>query len=260
MIFVFSGTGNSFDAAKRISGAGIGGGLVDMAPRVRYKRYSYDAAGEDVGFVFPVYFYGLPSIVKEFASNVTVKNPGRVFCVATCGEESGGAGEMLAECLGDRLKVDAFHDVVMPDNSVFMFDAPTKEQVDATMESAGREIDAIIASLKAGESGDLMRHKGDRDWREIYPQYDEYRVTEPFRATDKCIQCRICEELCPEQAIMFYHRTPVWDEEKCCLCMGCLQLCPKAAIEYGEGTESRGRYWNPVFYEKTLGLPFKYDE
>ena len=102
MIFVFSGTGNSYSVAQRISEA-TGVRMVDLATAVRYKRYGYDAAGEDVGFVFPVYYYGLPRMVAELAENIVVRNPGRVFAVATCGEESGGACEMLAEKLdGNR--------------------------------------------------------------------------------------------------------------------------------------------------------------
>lgn len=52
MIFVFSGTGNSYSVASRISEA-LGVRMVDLAAAVRYKRYGYDAGGEDVGFVFP---------------------------------------------------------------------------------------------------------------------------------------------------------------------------------------------------------------
>ena len=196
MIFVFSGTGNSYAAAKRISEA-IGTGMIDIAAAVRYKRYTYDAKREPVGFVFPTYYYGLPRMVLEFARNVTVLNPGRVFAVTTCGEESGGACEMLAEELGNRLRVDASYDVVMPDNSVFAFDPPTNEQAEETLRAADAEIDRIIGSIKAGESGDMCAHKGDKDWREIYALYDEQRVTEPFRITDACIECRICEDICP---------------------------------------------------------------
>ena len=52
----------------------------------------------------------------------------------------------------------------------------------------------------------MRRHKGDRDWRSVYPMYEDQRVTEPFRITEACIQCRICEEVCPEQVIKVYHR------------------------------------------------------
>ena len=97
------------------------------------------------------------------------------------------------------------------------------------------------------------------DWRELYKKYDEVRVTEPFTLTDRCIECKICAEICPERVIVFYHRRPVWDEEKCSLCMGCIQMCPKRAIEFGEATVNRGRYWNPAYYEKTLGIKLQYE-
>lgn len=257
MIFVFSGTGNSYSVAKRISDA-TGVKMVDTAAAVRYKRFGYDAAGEDVGFVFPVYYYGLPSMVATLAENLVVRNPGRVWCVATCGEESGGACEMLAEKLSGRLDVDACYDIVMPDNSIFAFEPPTPEQEAATLDAADAEVERIIASIQAKEDGDFCRHKGDRDWREIYPMYEEQRVTEPFVVTDKCIECRICEDICPEQIIKVYHRKPVWDEEKCSLCMGCLELCPKQAIEYGEETVGRRRFFNKAYYERSIGIPLKY--
>lgn len=257
MIFVFSGTGNSYSVAKRVSEE-LGTGMVDIAAAVRYKRWTYDGKNEAVGFVFPTYFYGLPSMVRELASNVQIRNPGRTFCIATCGEESGGACDQLSEMLGTRLKIDSCYDVVMPDNAVFFVDSPSKDEAERILASADEEVGEIIKSIKSDESGDLRKHKGDKDWRELYQHYDEDRVTEPFRITDACIECRICEDVCPEQIIKVYHRKPVWDEEKCSLCMGCIQMCPKRAIEYGDSTASRGRYYNPAFYERTIGIPLKY--
>ena len=92
----------------------------------------------------------------------------------------------------------------------------------------------------------------------MYALYDEQRVTEPFVVTDKCIECRICEDICPEQIIKVYHRKPVWDEERCSMCMGCLELCPKQAIEYGESTVERRRFFNKAYYERSIGIPLRY--
>lgn len=255
MIFLFSATGNSYAVAKRISEE-FGIGMNQVASAVRHQRYSFDAEGEDVGFVFPTFYCGLPRMVLEFARNVKVRNAGRVFCIATCGSESGGSCDQLVEALGDRLHVDAMYDVVMPDSAVFCFDPPTEEQAKEILSAADAEIDAIVESLRNKDSGDMRRHRGDRDWRSVYPMYEEQRTTEPFRLTDACIECRICEEICPEQVIKVYHRKPVWDDERCSLCMSCVQLCPKRAIEYGEATENRGRYRHPLFYERALGIPF----
>ncbi len=68
MIFVFSGTGNSYHVARRIADA-LGVGMVDVAAAVRYKRFGYDAAGEPIGFVFPTYYYGLPSMVRTLVKS-----------------------------------------------------------------------------------------------------------------------------------------------------------------------------------------------
>lgn len=257
MIFSFSGTGNSYSVGRRVADE-LGIGMVDLAAAVRYGRYSYDAGGEDVGFVFPVYFGGLPSMVREFASKATVSNPGRVFCIATCGGDSGGVFEMLAEALDGRLHLDACYDVRMPDNAIFAFDSPSPEEEARILEESEAEVAGILGSIRAGGTGDLRTHKGGMDWREVYPKYDEMRSTEPFVVTDACIECRVCEDICPEQAIRVYHRKPVWDEERCSLCMGCLQICPKQAIEYGDTTAGRRRFFNRSFYERSIGIKLRY--
>lgn len=257
MIFVFSGTGNSYAAARRISDR-TGVGMVDIAAAVRYRRFDYDAQGETVGFVYPTYFFGLPNMVRTFADNLRVRNAGRVFCVATCGGESGAACDMLDDRLGSRLQVDAKYDLLMPDNSIFAFDPPTPEEEKSILDAAEAELDTIIGSIMSGESGDFCRHRGEGDPEEMYQKYDEMRLTEPFTVTDACIECRICEDVCPEQVIKVYHRKPVWDEERCSMCMCCLELCPKHAIEYGEATVGRRRFFNRSYYERSIGIPLKY--
>ena len=257
MIFTFSATGNSYHVSRLISES-LGIPKVDLAAAVRYKRYLYDAKGEDVGFVFPVYFLGLPSMVRTFAENLEVRNPGRVFCVLTCGVQSGKAGEMLQECLGKRLHIDSYFDVIMPDNAIFYMDVPPKEEQDRINAEADVTIQGIIGKLRAEETGDHRNHSGPENSEELHAQYEDLRVTEPFTINERCIECRICEEVCPEQIIKIYHRKPVWDEEKCSMCMSCLNLCPKKAIEFGDITKERGRYHHPDFYERILGIPLKY--
>ena len=257
MIFTFSGTGNSFHVAKRVCNA-LGVEKTFVSTAVKFKRWMFDAKGEDVGFVFPVYYSGLPSMVAEFAENVEVRTPGKVFCIATCGGLSGIAGEMLQEKLGNRLKVDAFYDIEMPDNYVIGFDLQPAEKQKELLDASEVKIDEIIASIKAGEKGDFMTRKKSEGALEMYARYEEDRTTDKFWLNDRCIECRICEEVCPENVIRVYHRKPVWDEEKCSLCLSCINLCPKKAIEYGDDTAARGRYHHPDFYERILGIPLEH--
>ena len=257
MIFTFSGTGNSFHVARMVSDA-LGIPKIDLAAAVRFKRFVYDANGEDVGFVFPVYYLGLPDMVRRFAENVEVRHAGRVFCIITCAGTSGGAYEQLREKLGKRLDVSVCYDVLMPENAVFYEEVPTREEAAPMLAAADEEVRGIIESLRAGDTGDLRKRPDAANAAQWYAQYDEDRRTENFRINERCIECRICEDVCPEQIIKIYHRKPVWDEELCSMCMCCLNLCPKKAIEFGPDTEKRGRYHHPDFDERVIGIPLKW--
>ena len=52
------------------------------------------------------------------------------------------------------------------------------------------------------------------------------------RATDACIGCGKCVELCPLNNIRLENGKPVWGKH-CTHCMACICYCPKEAIEYG---------------------------
>jgi len=52
---------------------------------------------------------------------------------------------------------------------------------------------------------------------------------QPYRVTEDCSMCRICEEECPTQA--FDMDTGLSDIEKCIECMRCVYLCPDGVIQ-----------------------------
>ena len=261
MIFVFSGTGNSYHVAKRISAA-FGTDMVEMAAAVMYKRTFYNANGEDVGFVFPVYYYGLPSIVEEFLQTVEIRNAGFVYALSTCAGGSGKACEQLQDILGRKLKVDAYYDILMPENAVFYEDVPSKEEAKRINDEADVAADRIIDSIRSKEKGDHRTLAGCEDFDKAREFYNDFRFTEQFTIDDTCIECRICEHVCPEQIIKVYHRKPVWDEVQCSMCMSCINMCPKKAIQMGDVTRDRGRYFHPTYYMWSLGVkpPYKHED
>ena len=64
-----------------------GGELINVADAVNEKQFKYKIAdGEKIGIVFPVYFYGLPTIVAEFMDRLTIESDGSpfVYTVITC--------------------------------------------------------------------------------------------------------------------------------------------------------------------------------
>lgn len=46
---------------------------------------------------------------------------------------------------------------------------------------------------------------------------------------EKCIECKLCEKLCPGKAIE-YNKKPIIDRSKCFLCFSCTRNCPTKAF------------------------------
>ena len=71
--------------------------------------------------------------------------------------------------------------------------------------------------------------------------YRFFVKAEAFRATDACIGCGRCVELCPLNNVHLKNGKPVWGKN-CTHCMACICYCPKEAIEYGEKSKGKPRY------------------
>lgn len=65
-----------------------------------------------------------------------------------------------------------------------------------------------------------------------------------FYATDTCIACKKCVNVCPLQNIRLKNGKPVWGKN-CTHCMACISRCPREAIEYGKHSKGMPRYVCP---------------
>ncbi len=250
MIFYFSGTGNSLYVVQKLHEAGEGE-LIDMASALNEKRFKYRVAeGEKIGIVFPVYFYGLPTIVAEFLDRLTIENDGSpfIYTVVTCGGSIGHSDKMIADKLKQKnLQLNSAFSIKMPSNYVIMYDVPDKEKQDLTLKDAEKQIEKIVGFLEVNKKGNFV---SDRGYFALlspvaYKLYGTYRKTKKFYATDACTSCGLCEEICPSGAIQLSSRKPEWVTEKCSHCSACINRCPTRAIQYGNATKKRGRYINP---------------
>ena len=101
MIYYFSGTGNSRYAAEKLARL-TGDTCVSIASIFNGTAKSVEGKKDVTGFVFPVYYSGLPEMVKRFAAHPQIRQTlgSYVFCVITCGAETAAADEMLERALG----------------------------------------------------------------------------------------------------------------------------------------------------------------
>ena len=101
MIFYFTGTGNSLYAAARLAHA-TADRVVSIAECMQRETFSFPEPCERVGFVFPVYWYGLPVIVERFLDRLALGGCDYVYAVVTCGGSAGGTADALRARLQAR--------------------------------------------------------------------------------------------------------------------------------------------------------------
>jgi len=248
MIFWYSGTGNSLDAAKRLR---IGEeALLSAADCLREGRLSFSPqADEAVGFVLPVYFGNLPQTVRDFLSRVRFETrPAYVYGVLTCGGNAYEADRVLAQALAAAgCAADAVWTVRMPENNVVCAVLQDAETVAAVLARAQEELAAIRGEIEervrrpieAPPSEDAARRR---------EKYDLQRRTAPFHVADTCVHCGVCASRCPCGALVMSGGAPTWVRERCDFCMACIRC---GAILYdGDRITGKPRYVHPALKQQ----------
>lgn len=243
MIFYFSGTGNSLYAARQL-GKKYGEDIVDMSLESNKAKEYVIKDKENVGFVFPVYFYSVNDIVSKFIESMNLKcnENTYVYAVVTCGASIGGCGSLLKQKLAKKgIILKAVYPLVMPDNAMIYYSIKSKEENEKIFESSLLELDKICAKLDEKSS---TKFGGTFISKLLLFVYHRLLSTRKFKVEESCISCGECANNCPEKSIEMVDGKPVWKKDKCVKCLSCINRCPKAAIQYGHFTKKRHRYEN----------------
>lgn len=251
LVFYFSGTGNSRHVARRVAEA-VGVHCVAMDECLRSGRLHFQLDGKAlVGFVFPVYFWGLPTIVREFLQRVKFSvAPVWLFDVATFGTTLGEVHyQFRKEAEARGWDVGGSYGVKMVDVWTPMFDVSDPVRNQRRTVAAEPQIDRVIEYV-------LARQNGPRHWSSFphwlaclyYRSYERQRRTEGFRLLkDRCTACGKCIRQCPVQALAASATDgkPYWQKPQCAVCLRCLHHCPQFAIQYGKHTLKHGQFVHP---------------
>ncbi|MBP7902287.1 MAG: EFR1 family ferrodoxin [Spirochaetes bacterium] len=250
-IYYFSATGNSLEAARMISSGIKGSEIISMTEK--FPKKAIGGNNEAIGFVFPVYFEGMPRIVRRFIEVLNIRTGTYCFAVATCGESymnTLGSLDTLLKAKGLSLSYGTA--VTMPGNYLTLYNPPSKVKVNEMLNKSR----IALAKITEEISGNEIKPAKQRFVllskmlnRVIYTGVGKWEKN--FRVTGKCTGCGLCLKVCPVGNIKIRNKRPVWGSE-CERCIACISWCPEGAVEFANKTKSRRRYTNPYVKVKDI--------
>ena len=247
MIFYFSGTGNTRWAAEQLA-LSTGDVLHYIPDEMKKEACDYTLQeGERLGFCFPTHGWQPPRLVREFVRKATFHSVSYIYALTTCGDNMGHAMRIFNKELGRQgLHTDATFAVVMPESNVcFSFlhlDTPKREsQKIAAAKIRMQHICEVVGNRQCNVE-ELV--KGAIPYTYTYViggYYNKHLITDRHFWVDEdaCIQCGLCQRLCPVDDII--GTPPQWKHDGSCTnCLACYHHCPKHAIHWGK--MQRGQY------------------
>ena len=254
-IYYFTGTGNSLKIAKSLSEKLDECELVPIA-----KVWEDDhlaSSTEKVGFVFPLYWAGLPKIVYDFLSKIELTKSNYFFAVVTnAGDINNTPLYQIETILNAKSKaLNAGFYIKMPNNYIIGFDVHSEAHQKEFFEEAIKNIETIYKTVENNENNlgkaifekrRIKSEKFNKGFRD-----NVYGSDKSFYAEDSCTSCGICVNVCPVNNITLEEGRPRW-QHKCQQCLACINFCPEKCIQFGDKTLKTQRYHHPEITVKDI--------
>lgn len=262
MIYYYSATGNTRYAARflgkvlntetvNIIGQQKDDGRSELENSQQAAGKCYEAPkGEDIGLLFPIYCWGVPTVVSRFAERL-FRHIGKeryVWMVCTCGDEAGTAMKSISRNL-ESIRgrgADALFSLIMPNTYVMLpgFDIDSREVEEAKLKAAPARLRDIALQIKERKEGvyDVTQGSLPSLRSAIFPIFEKWGVnTRWWKVSEACIGCGKCAARCPAANITMKEGRPQWGND-CYSCCACYHCCPVKAISYSRFTDNKGQY------------------
>ena len=235
MIFYFSGTGNSAWAARQLACL-TGDEAYDIT---NLNELPDREKAKQLGFVFPVYAWGVPEIMADFAKKLP-KTPMFTFGVCTCGGDAG----LTMKQFSKLYPLSSSYSLRMPNNYIIGSDTDDEDEILQTITAAREELERMAQEIQRQERRYRVHEgalPGVKSHLANFGFNHFARSAKSFFAEDSCNGCGQRAKNCPAHAITLRDGKPVW-AARCFQCLRCINQCPRQAIQYGKATAGRRRY------------------
>jgi len=257
-IYYFSGTGNSYMIAKKVCEGLENSALINIA---KEKPQKHRNASDIIGIIFPLYYFGIPIIVKDFLAKLEIPNNTYVFIIVTRGEPMvGGAKRQIDRVFNTSGRTyNFFRYVTMGNNYPFhIFNGSTEKLKEQRNKKARKKVLTFLADIRKQKQSRIFSILDYPPFPTITFNIPTYGYKHFLRVYNKdtcfevdktlCNKCGKCEQHCPTDNIAINSKVE-WKHISCQMCLACYNCCPKNAIQYIDqctkvDTNGKRQYWN----------------
>ena len=246
VILYFTGTHNSLMAADMIGEAIEKEGLGECRKLALSQFNTKEMLDvETLGIVCPVYYWGLPNLVRETVAKLRIKKGAYIYGVITMGSSAGNALPELNQLLkgsGNTLSYGAA--VKCPDNYSTVMGMQKTEKHESILQDAKEALKVIGTDICQKKLSSIPKCRKVTEL--LFSSYRRSlaKQDKKFYVEENCNGCGICAKNCPVGNIRMEGGKPEW-QHNCEFCVACISYCPKFAIEIKRKTKGKPRYQNP---------------